>query len=122
MIEITILVALFMSLVAVSIDALLPALGIIGSDLSASPANQPQLLISILFLGMALGQLISGPLSDAMGRRPILFISFTLYLVGTVICYQANTLEGLMLGRFIQGLPCGRPLHFSYITGQRPLP
>ncbi|MCV2402477.1 multidrug effflux MFS transporter [Marinomonas sp. C2222] len=107
--EFTILVALLMSLVAVSIDALLPALGIIGSDLNATSANQPQLLISMLFLGMALGQLISGPLSDAMGRRPILFIGFSLYLVGTVICYQANTLEGLMLGRFIQGLGVAGP-------------
>ncbi|KZN13707.1 multidrug effflux MFS transporter [Marinomonas sp. TW1] len=107
--EFTILVALLMSIVAISIDALLPALGIIGNDLGAVTANQPQLLISMLFLGMALGQLICGPLSDALGRRPVLFSGFALYLIGTLICYQANNLEMLMIGRFIQGLGVAGP-------------
>ena len=107
--EFTVLVALLMSIVAISIDALLPALGIIGNELQAESANQPQLLISMLFLGMALGQLICGPLSDALGRRPILFGGITLYLVGTLICYQANDLDSLMLGRFIQGLGVSGP-------------
>ncbi|MDB4837339.1 multidrug effflux MFS transporter [Marinomonas sp.] len=107
--EFTVLVALLMSIVAVSIDALLPALGIIGSDLHATSENQPQLIISMLFLGMALGQLISGPLSDALGRRPILFAGFVIYFLGSVICYQANTLETLLLGRFIQGIGVAGP-------------
>ncbi|BFM47840.1 multidrug effflux MFS transporter [Marinomonas sp. THO17] len=107
--EFTVLVALLMSIVAISIDALLPALGIIGSELHATSANQPQLLISMLFLGMALGQLVCGPLSDALGRRPILFGGIGLYLVGTLICHQANDLDSLMIGRFIQGLGVSGP-------------
>ncbi len=107
--EFTILVALLMSIVAISIDALLPALGIIGKDLNAVSANQPQLLISMLFLGMAIGQLICGPLSDSLGRRPVLFGGFAIYLIGTVICYQATSLETLMVGRFIQGLGVAGP-------------
>ena len=107
--EFTLLVALLMSITAISIDALLPALGIIGNELGAATANQPQLLISMLFLGLAMGQLICGPLSDALGRRPILFSGFALYLVGTVVCYQADSLEVLMLGRFIQGLGVAGP-------------
>lgn len=107
--EFTLLVALLMSITAISIDALLPALGIIGNELGAVTANQPQLLISMLFLGLAMGQLICGPLSDALGRRPILFGGFTLYLIGTVVCYQADSLEMLMLGRFIQGLGVAGP-------------
>ena len=107
--EFTVLVALLMSIVAISIDALLPALGIIGKELNATTANQPQLLISMLFLGMAFGQLICGPLSDALGRRPILFGGFALYLVGTIVCYQATSLEVLMIGRFIQGLGVAGP-------------
>ncbi|GAB3482146.1 multidrug effflux MFS transporter [Marinomonas epiphytica] len=107
--EFTILVASLMSIVAISIDALLPALGIIGKELNATSANQPQLLISMLFFGMALGQLICGPLSDALGRRPILFSGFALYLVGTLLCYQADTLSSLMVGRFIQGLGVAGP-------------
>ncbi len=107
--EFTVLVAMLMSIVAISIDALLPALGIIGKELGATTANQPQLLISMLFLGLAFGQLICGPLSDALGRRPILFGGFSLYVVGTVICYQAESLEVLMFGRFIQGLGVAGP-------------
>jgi DHA1 family bicyclomycin/chloramphenicol resistance-like MFS transporter len=107
--EFTLLVALLMSITAISIDALLPALGVIGKELHAVTANQPQLLISMLFLGLAMGQLICGPLSDALGRRPILFGGFALYLVGTVVCYQADNLEMLMLGRFIQGLGVAGP-------------
>ena len=107
--EFTILVAMLMSIVAISIDALLPALGIIGKDLLAASANQPQLLISMLFLGMAIGQLICGPLSDSLGRRPVLFGGFGIYLIGTVICYQANSMETLMFGRFIQGLGVAGP-------------
>lgn len=107
--EFTVLVALLMSIVAISIDALLPALGIIGKELHVENANQPQLLVSMLFLGMALGQLICGPLSDALGRRPVLFGGFALYLVGTVICYQGTSLETIMIGRFIQGLGVSGP-------------
>ncbi|MBJ7538892.1 multidrug effflux MFS transporter [Marinomonas transparens] len=107
--EFTLLVALLMSIAAISIDALLPALGIIGQELGATTANQPQLLISMLFLGMALGQLICGPLSDALGRRPILFGGLALYTLGTIVCYQATSLETLMLGRFIQGLGVAGP-------------
>ncbi|MDO6563795.1 multidrug effflux MFS transporter [Amphritea sp. 1_MG-2023] len=107
--EFTVLVALLMSIVAISIDALLPALGVIGNALGATTANQSQWLISLLFLGMAIGQLICGPLSDALGRKPILFGGFSIYLVGTLICYQANSLEIMMLGRFIQGLGVAGP-------------
>ena len=107
--EFTVLVALLMSIVAISIDALLPALGIIGGALNATDPNQPQLLIGLIFLGMAIGQLVAGPMSDALGRKPILYAGFALYFVGTLLCYQADTLDSLMIGRFIQGLGVAGP-------------
>jgi MFS transporter, DHA1 family, multidrug resistance protein len=70
--EFTILIALMMSIVAISIDAVLPALGIISRDLQLTNPNQAQLIVSCLFLGLALGQLICGPLSDALGRKKVL--------------------------------------------------
>lgn len=107
--EFTILVAALMSIVAISIDALLPALGIIGKELGITDPNQPQYLISMLFLGEAIGLLVAGPFSDALGRKPILFTGFAVYLTGTIVCYLSSSLEGLMLGRFLQGLGVAGP-------------
>ncbi len=101
--------ALLMSIVAISIDALLPALGIIAGDLQLANPNHAQYLIVGIFGGMAVGQLIAGPLSDALGRKPVLYGGVALYLVGSVICYSANTLDGLLLGRVVQGLGVSGP-------------
>lgn len=107
--EFTIFTATLMAIVAVSIDALLPALGIIAEEFQVVDVNQVQLLISALFLGMAIGQLICGPLSDALGRKPILYSGIAVYFVGTFLCYFANDLNSLLIGRFIQGLGVAGP-------------
>ena len=98
-----------MAIVALSIDALLPALGLITQELGIVNANQTQLVISMLFLGMALGQLICGPLSDALGRKPVLYSGLVVYLFGTVICFFSRDITVLLVGRFIQGLGCAGP-------------
>lgn len=107
--EFTLLVALLMSIVAMSIDALLPALGFISSDIPLAHSNQAQYIISALFLGMALGQLICGPLSDATGRKKILYAGIALFLCGSVVCFFAQDINTLLLGRFIQGLGVAGP-------------
>lgn len=109
MTEFIILMASLMSVVAISIDAMLPALGIIGTDLGVQNPNISQLVISFIFLGMMMGHLICGPLSDALGRRPVLFAGLTLYAVGSVICYFAGSIEMLLAGRVIQGLGVSGP-------------
>ena len=63
------MMAMMMSLAALSIDAVLPALESIGQSFGVRDANDNQLLIGSLFIGMALGQLFFGPLSDSIGRR-----------------------------------------------------
>ena len=107
--EFTALTATLMSIVAISIDALLPALGIISSDLQMENPNQAQLLIGALFLGMASGQLIAGPLSDALGRKPVLYAGLAVYFVGTLVCFFATSFESLLIGRIIQGLGAAGP-------------
>ncbi|HRH76167.1 MAG TPA: multidrug effflux MFS transporter [Cellvibrionaceae bacterium] len=107
--EFTVLIALLMSIIAISIDALLPALGIIRSELKLVDANQVQLLITAIFLGMTGGQLIAGPVSDALGRKPILYLGLALYFVGSLICYIGQDLPQLLLGRLIQGLGVSGP-------------
>jgi MFS transporter, DHA1 family, multidrug resistance protein len=107
--EFTLLVALMMSIVAISIDALLPALGFIGKEIALDYPNQIQYVISMLFLGMALGQLVCGPLSDAMGRKKVLYAGILLFFCGSAVCFFATTIEGLLIGRFIQGLGVAGP-------------
>lgn len=107
--EFTLLMALLMSIVAISIDALLPALGIIAGDLQLANPNHAQYLIVGIFGGMAVGQLIAGPLSDALGRKPILYAGIALYLIGSVICYFAQSLDMLLAGRVVQGLGVSGP-------------
>lgn len=107
--EFVVLMAVCMSIVALSIDAMLPALGIIGQDLNASYLNQPQLIISFIFIGMALGQLICGPLSDALGRKKLLISSLAFYLIGTSVCLLTNSMPMMLFGRFLQGLGVAGP-------------
>jgi DHA1 family bicyclomycin/chloramphenicol resistance-like MFS transporter len=61
---------------------------------------------------MALGQLVAGPLSDALGRKPVLYAGLALYLVGSLVCWPAADFETLLAGRFIQGLGVSCP----YVT------
>lgn len=103
------LMAILMSVVAISIDAMLPALGIIGEALGVTHPNQAQYIISAIFIGMAVGQLICGPLSDALGRKKILYGGLSLYLAGSVVCLASSTLELMLVGRVIQGLGVAGP-------------
>lgn len=103
------LMAILMSVVSISIDAMLPALGTIGDALKATHPNQPQYIISSIFIGMAIGQLICGPLSDALGRKKVLYGGLALYLAGSVICLMAKNIDIMLAGRFIQGLGVAGP-------------
>lgn len=107
--EFIVLMAAIMSVVALSIDAMLPALGVIGNDLGITNPNHSQFIISAIFAGMAIGQLVCGPLSDALGRKRLLVLSFLLYLAGTFICWTAESLEQMLIGRVIQGFAAAGP-------------
>ena len=107
--EFVVLMAFLMALIALSIDAILPALGFISEDLSITRANDVQYVVSSVFLGMALGTIIYGPLSDAWGRKPALLTGLILFTIGGVIAYLADNLTVMLIGRFIQGLGAGSP-------------
>ena len=77
--EFALLMALLMSIVSFSIDALLPALGEIKNVFALADSNQAQWVIISIFAGMTIGQLIAGPLSDAIGRKRILFAGIIIY-------------------------------------------
>ena len=103
------LTAMMMSLVALSVDSMLPALSEMGRDLGVIDNNSSQLIISLFFLGMATGQLLYGPLSDSMGRKPAIYIGFVLFITGCVLSLVATTLPVMLAGRFIQGFGTAGP-------------
>ncbi len=107
--EFVVLVALIISLVALSIDAMLPALPEIASDLGFETANDAQFVISMLFVGMGFGQIIFGPLSDSIGRKPAINIGFAVFIIGCLMSIYAQDFDDMMIGRFLQGLGAAGP-------------
>jgi MFS transporter, DHA1 family, multidrug resistance protein len=101
--------ALMMSLTAMSIDTILPALDQIGQDFSVQRANDIQLIVSLLILGMALGQMIYGPLSDSTGRKPMIYIGFGIYIAGCLLSLTTTLFPIMLVGRILQGLGAAGP-------------
>lgn len=111
--EFVALMASLMSIVALSIDALLPALPEIGAALGVTnPANN-QLLITMIFLGLGFGQLVFGPLSDSFGRKPIVYIGFIVFIIASIICVTTKSFEMMILGRVLQGVGLSSPRSLS---------
>jgi DHA1 family bicyclomycin/chloramphenicol resistance-like MFS transporter len=86
-----------------SMDAYLPALPALGRSLSASPSAVAATLTSCV-LGLSIGQLVLGPVSDALGRRRPLLAGLAVYTAASVACALAPTIWLLILFRFVQGL------------------
>jgi len=107
------LMASLMSLVALSIDALLPALKQIGISVGVLNPADNQLLITMIFLGLGIGQLIFGPLSDSFGRKPIIYVGFIVFVMASLICVNAPSLEVMLFGRILQGIGLSAPRTIS---------
>ena len=103
------LVALLTSLVAISIDAMLPALPEIGSNFNVVGSNDTQLIIGLFLLGNTFGQLLFGPLSDAFGRKPVVVGTLILFLAGCVLSATAGSFAMLLIGRILQGIGASGP-------------
>ena len=99
----TLLLSLLTALGPLTMDMYLPSLPAIGQALDASTA-QVQLTISSYLIGFACGQIIYGPISDRLGRRPVILTALVLYSVATVVCAVAQTIETLIAVRFVQAL------------------
>lgn len=108
-IEFVVIISMMMSITALSTDAMLPALSNISKDLNIINANSRQLIISTLFLGLALGQLFFGPLSDKTGRKPPVYIGFAIYIAGSLLSAFAVSFPMMLGGRLLQGLGISGP-------------
>ena len=103
------LIAMLFAIIAFSIDAMLPALPRIGAELSPDAPNRAQLIVIAFVLGMGAATLFAGPMSDALGRKPMVIGGAALYIVGAALAWFAPTLEWLLLARVLQGVGAAGP-------------
>ncbi|GGX41453.1 multidrug effflux MFS transporter [Saccharospirillum salsuginis] len=103
------LFALMTSLTALTIDAVLPAMPVIESQFDVSDPTRVHWLVSLFIFGMVFGELLFGPLSDALGRKPAILIGLGIYALGTVIAMTADSLSVLIAGRIVQGIGVSGP-------------
>ena len=107
--EFAALTAAMISMVALSIDIMLPVIDVIAQEMGENGSNAAQLMIIILFVGLAIGQMLYGPVSDTVGRKPAITAGFGIFIIGTIICILAHDYTVMLTGRFLQGLGAAAP-------------
>jgi DHA1 family bicyclomycin/chloramphenicol resistance-like MFS transporter len=108
--EFVAVVAGCVAMAAISIDLLLPAFADIRAEYGlAADSTAPSRLITSFFLGLAVGQLVYGPLSDRLGRKPMLYAGLAVYVVGALGAVLAPTFTALVACRFLWGLGAAAP-------------
>lgn len=104
--KVFLLLAALAAFAPLAIDLYLPSLGAIAADLNA-PAGRVQQTVSVFLGGFALGVLFYGPLSDRFGRRRVILSGTTLFVLASVACTLAQTVEQLLLFRALQAFGGG---------------
>ena len=99
---VVVLLALLLGIQPVTTDVYLPALPAMQADLRAAMA-EVQLTFAALLLAFGVSQLVWGPLSDRFGRRPVLLIGMGGYVLASLACVAAPSMELLVLARIAQG-------------------
>ena len=105
----TVCLALLTALGPLSTDMYLPSLPAIARELGATTA-QAQATLSVFLIGFAAGQFVYGPVSDKVGRKPMMLAGLALFLAASLACTLAPTIETLTLARFFQALGASGPI------------
>lgn len=108
-VEFIALLATLFATIAFSIDAMLPALPQIGAELTPDDVNRAQLVVTSFVLGMGIGTLFTGPLSDTFGRKPVILGGAAIYIAMSLLAATEDTLEGLLFARMMMGLGAAGP-------------
>ncbi|MEL6449751.1 MAG: multidrug effflux MFS transporter [Pseudomonadota bacterium] len=108
-VEFIALTAMMFATIAFSIDAMLPALPDIAADIAPGGVAQAALVMTFFVIGMGLGTFVTGPISDAIGRKPVVYIGLAIYALGAVLSWVAPTLELMLAARVLQGLGASGP-------------
>lgn len=101
----------------ISMDLYLPALPALTVELDAA-TSVAQLTVTACLVGLALGQLIAGPVSDRFGRRRVLLVGVVAYVVTSALCAISPTVELLIVARFVQGLAGGVGIVIAQAAGR----
>ena len=107
--EFVALIAALFAIVAISIDAMLPALPQIAASLSPDAPNRAQLVVTSFVFGMGLGTLFMGPLADRFGRKPVIIAGILGYMLAALACYFATSLSVLLVARMVMGIAASAP-------------
>jgi DHA1 family bicyclomycin/chloramphenicol resistance-like MFS transporter len=99
-------VVLLTMIAPLATDMYVPAFPIVGSDLDAT-ATEVQLTLTTYFVGMALGQLVGGPVSDQRGRRRPLLSSLVVMMAASALCAFSPSISVMMVARLVQGFSGG---------------
>ncbi|WP_454916287.1 multidrug effflux MFS transporter [Xanthobacter sediminis] len=105
--EFVALVALMMGITAFSIDNLLPAFGFIRDHFGLANPNDVQLAVYAYLLGIGAAQIVYGPWSDVVGRRPVLMVGLVIYIAGGGLALFTDSYTTLIVARVIQGVGAG---------------
>jgi DHA1 family bicyclomycin/chloramphenicol resistance-like MFS transporter len=105
----TVVLAILTSLGPLSTDMYLPSLPAIGAFFGAS-VSQVQLTLSAFLFGFAVGQIFYGPLADRHGRKPVLLIGLSLFIMATAAIALAPSIETMTVARFFQALGASGPI------------
>ncbi|QCP85571.1 MFS transporter [Cereibacter sphaeroides] len=103
------MIAMLFATVAFSIDSMLPALPQIAAELSPDAPNRAQLILTSFILGMGIGTIFAGPLSDRFGRKKVIMGGAVLYCLAALCAWAAPTLEFMLLARVAGGLGAAAP-------------
>lgn len=103
------MMATLFAIVAFSIDGMLPALPRIAQELTPDDVNAAQLIVTSFVLGMGVGTLFVGPISDTLGRKPTIVGGVAIYILGAALASMAQSLELLLAARVLQGLGAAGP-------------
>ena len=99
-----VLVALMMGVTAFAVDAVLPGFPAIAASFAVADPNRLQLVVYVYMLGFGVAQLVYGPASDVVGRRPAYLVGAAIFLVGCAMAVFADSLTSLLVARFVQGI------------------